>query len=83
MSAESAAKAHVSDFRWWVGSPDVSDPIAHLRDLAALRDAVNSAIDDWGVAARERGESWTAIGGACGFTRQAATQRFAPLMKLF
>lgn len=40
MSADSTARDHAVDFRWWHGNPDLAEAESELRDLAALRDAV-------------------------------------------
>ena len=60
MSVESNACDHVARFRWHVGDPSMSLGEAELRDLAALRDAVDVAI-----AVRVRVQfgamSWSAV----------------------
>lgn len=44
MSAESSARDHIESFKRWVGNPELALAEAELRDLAALRDAVEEAI---------------------------------------
>lgn len=55
-----------------------SDP---LRVVAGLREGMNT-LDEWQrkaiAKAREQGRSWEEIGKACGVSRQAAWERFAP-----
>ena len=52
-----------------------SDPTA-LRDLVAMRAALDEAIDDAAVELHAAGYSWTDIGRELGVTRQAARQRW-------
>lgn len=62
MSVESNACDHVARFRWHVGDPSMSLGEAELRDLAALRGAVDVAI---AVRVRELVQfgamSWSAV----------------------
>lgn len=44
MSAESNARSHAQDFRWWVGNREMSDEEAHLHDLLALHRATADLI---------------------------------------
>lgn len=39
MSAESNARSHAQEFRWWRGDPELSDEEARLQDLLALHRA--------------------------------------------
>lgn len=52
-----------------------SDPTA-LRDLVAMRAALDEAIDHAAVELHAAGYSWTDIGRELGVTRQAARQRW-------
>lgn len=52
-----------------------SDPTA-LRDLVAMRAALDEAIDEAAVGLHAAGYSWTDIGRELGVTRQAARQRW-------
>lgn len=52
-----------------------SDPAA-LGDLLALRQAVDTALDEAVVGLRGAGFSWGEIGREVGMTRQAAQQRW-------
>lgn len=52
-----------------------SDPAA-LGDLLALRQAVDTALDEAVVGLRDAGFSWGEIGREVGMTRQAAQQRW-------
>ena len=36
MSAESNARSHAQEFRWWRGCPELTDEEARLQDLLAL-----------------------------------------------
>lgn len=77
MSAETNARDHATAFRWWVGSPDMTLAEAELRDLAALRDAVECeiALHAREVAAYE-GVSWAAIADALSLSPAAARRRY-------
>ena len=44
MTAESNARDHAENFRWWLGTPDLTDYEARRRDLLALRSAVNDLL---------------------------------------
>lgn len=44
MSAESNARSHAQSFSWWRGCPDLTGEEAELRDLLALRKAVEGLI---------------------------------------
>lgn len=46
MSAESNARSHAEDFRWWRGAPDLDATEAKRRDLEALRDACTELLHD-------------------------------------
>lgn len=65
MSVYDCARAHVAEFRSHVDDPDLSAGEVELRDLAALRDAVDEAI---AVHIREvvnfEGLSWSAAAAA-------------------
>jgi hypothetical protein len=66
---------------------DALDPAAttardatHFRAIIAASEAVDAAESELRAAvraAREAGDSWTAIGAALGVSKQAAEQRFA------
>lgn len=77
MSAESNALDHIHAFRWWVGNPEMTRAEAELRDLAALRDAVEHEI---GLHAHEvasyEGISWAAIADALSISPSAARRRY-------
>lgn len=77
MSAESNALDHVHAFRWWVGNPEMTRAEAELRDLAALRDAVDYEISahTQEVAGFE-GISWAAIADALSISPAAARRRY-------
>lgn len=47
-----------------------------LRDMIAVRDEMDAAIQAAVDGMRARGESWTYIGSGLGITRQAAQMRF-------
>lgn len=83
MSAESNARSHAEAFRWWRGKPDLPDELAELRDLAALRDAVNELITEHAIVARDGGATWTAIGEQLDISKQAASKRFGSKTRLF
>lgn len=83
MSAESNARSHAESFRWWQGNPDLPIELAELRDLAALRDAVNELISDRAVSAHDSGCSWEAIGSQLDISKQAAAKRFSSKSRLF
>lgn len=77
MSAESAASTHIAEFRWWVGNPDLSKGEAELRDIAALRDAVDAAIAlHVRTLVQYEGMSWTAAADALGMSPSAASRRY-------
>lgn len=77
MSAESNALDHINAFRWWVGDPEITRAEAELRDLAALRDAVEREIS---VHAHEvatyEGISWATIADALSISPAAARRRY-------
>ena len=51
--------------------------LGHLPRIAAVGDQVAVSMHRWVSAARERGVTWTRIGGALGMTRQSAWERFS------
>lgn len=77
MSAESNARVHIHAFRWWVGNPEMTRAEAELRDLAALRDAVEYEI---GIHAHEvatyEGISWATVADALSISPAAARRRY-------
>lgn len=78
MSAETNALDHIHAFRWWVGDPEMTRAEAELRDLAALRDAVEYEI---GIHAHEvatyEGISWATIADALSVSPAAARRCYA------
>jgi hypothetical protein len=54
-----------------------SNPLAALRECRRAATALEKAIQQTVTAARDAGESWTAIGDALGVTKQTAWQRFS------
>ena len=46
MSAESNARTHAEQFRWWRGHPDFTDEEARLQDLLALHRATTELVED-------------------------------------
>ena len=44
MSAESNARSHAQEFRWWRGCPELADEEARLQDLLALFRATKELI---------------------------------------
>ncbi|WP_206427482.1 hypothetical protein [Leucobacter chromiireducens] len=44
MTAESSARSHAEQFRWWLGCPELSDDEARMQDLLALRSAAEELI---------------------------------------
>lgn len=44
MSAESNARSHAEEFRWWRGCPELTDDEARLQDLLALFRATEELI---------------------------------------
>lgn len=78
MSVESNAWAHVRDFRWHQGDPDEPVVLDKLRDLAALRQAIEGSIAITVSDAVEfDGMTWQQVADALGVTRQAAHGRYA------
>jgi hypothetical protein len=51
--------------------------LAHLPKVAATAAQVEQNLGDWVLQARQRGITWTRIGGALGMTRQSAWERFS------
>lgn len=72
MSAESHARDHVETFRWWRGAPHLTDEQAELRDLLALRDAVQDRI-----AALRRDERENTLAAAAAPARSEAVSAAA------
>jgi hypothetical protein len=58
-----------------------SDPIGALRECRRAATALEKAMWQTVMAARDAGHSWTAIGGALGVTKQTAWQRFSGGMR--
>lgn len=77
MSAESNARDHIHAFRWWVGNPEMTRAEAELRDLAALRAAVEYeiAMHAHQVATYE-GISWATVADALSISPAAARRRY-------
>lgn len=77
MSAESNSRDHATAFHWWVGSIDMSVAEAEIRDLAALRDAVEHeiALQAREVAAHE-GISWETVADVPSPSPAAARRRY-------
>lgn len=44
MGIESNARSHAEAFHWWRGHPEITEEVADLRDLMALRDAADELI---------------------------------------
>ncbi len=44
MSAESNARSHAQEFRWWRGCPELTEDEARLQDLLALFRATEELI---------------------------------------
>lgn len=60
-------------------APESLRDASHFRRIIEARkslDAAESELRDAVAAARDAGDSWTAIGAALGTTKQAASQRF-------
>jgi hypothetical protein len=76
MSLRSNAYTHADGFRWHYGDPDLVPAEAKLRDLAALRDAVEVLIVAHVEDARSDGLSWTRIGSALGMASEEATRQY-------
>lgn len=78
MSAETNALDYIRAFRCWLGNPEITRAEAELRDLAALRDAVEYEI---GIHAHEvatyEGISWATIADALSLSPAAARRRYA------
>lgn len=77
MSAESNARDHIQAFKWWVGSTEMTRAEAELRDLAALREAVENeiAMHAHQVATCE-GIAWATIADALSISPAAARRRY-------
>jgi uncharacterized NAD(P)/FAD-binding protein YdhS len=58
-----------------------SDPIGALRECRRAATALEKAMTQTVAAAREAGQSWTAIGDALGVTKQTAWERFSGGMR--
>jgi hypothetical protein len=58
-----------------------SDPIGALRECRRAATALEKAMWQTVGAARDAGQSWTAIGDALGVTKQTAWQRFSGEMR--
>jgi hypothetical protein len=58
-----------------------SDPIGALRECRSAATALEKAMHQTVMAARDAGHSWTAIGDALGITKQTAWERFAGEMR--
>ena len=57
-------------------SVDDGRPLESLAKLCQESFRIEKALTEMVLAARERGHSWTEIGGALGTTKQAAWRRF-------
>jgi uncharacterized NAD(P)/FAD-binding protein YdhS len=58
-----------------------SDPIGALGECRRAATALEKAMTQTVAAAREAGQSWTAIGDALGVTKQTAWERFSDGMR--
>ncbi len=58
-----------------------SDPIGALQECRRAATALEKALTQTVVAARDAGHSWTAIGDALGVTKQTAWERFSGGMR--
>ncbi|MGC5078434.1 hypothetical protein [Agrococcus sp. DT81.2] len=77
MSADSNAYQVVRDFAWHAGDTDEQPAINRIKDLAALRAAVEEQIG-WAVDNREAdGLTWQQVADALGVTRQSAHARYS------
>lgn len=77
MSVESNARTYVEDFHWWRGTPELSESEAELRDLAALRDAVDETITRYVHTFTEyENMSWVAVAAALAMSSEAAKRRY-------
>lgn len=77
MTAETNARDHAQQFAWSQGNTEHSDTENRLRDLAALRTAVDELITETAHTAHDiDGLSWAQIGSALGTTKQAAHLRY-------
>lgn len=73
MSIESNAKSHAEAFRWWRGNPEITEDVAELRDLMALRDATDDLIAREVQDMREHeGATWKDVAEVLGMSVQAA-----------
>jgi hypothetical protein len=61
------------------GWDSMSDPelLDHLPRVAQVADQVEANLRQWVQRARDRGITWSRIGGALGMTRQSAWGRFS------
>jgi hypothetical protein len=57
-------------------SVDDRRPLASITKLCGESFRIEKALTELVLTARERGHSWTEIGGALGTTKQAAWRRF-------
>jgi uncharacterized NAD(P)/FAD-binding protein YdhS len=58
-----------------------ADPIGALHECRRAATALEKAMTQTVAAARDGGQSWTAIGDALGVTKQTAWQRFSGGMR--
>ena len=58
-----------------------SDPIGALGECRRAATALEKAMTETVAAARDAGQSWTAIGDALGVTKQTAWERFSDGMR--
>jgi ClpX C4-type zinc finger len=64
------------EFGSWNERPD-DELIASLAKTQAVVSQVDAAVHDYVDVLRDRGVSWTRIGGALGVSKQAAWERFS------
>jgi len=77
VSVESNARTCVEDFHWWRGKPELSESEVELRDLAALRDAVDETIACYVHTFTEyEGMSWVSVAAALAMSPEAAKRRY-------
>lgn len=77
MSDQAAAYAHVNDFRWHQGNPDVPEAEAALRDAYTLLIEAEDLVARLAYGAhQDKALTWEKIAELTGCTRQTAVRRY-------
>jgi hypothetical protein len=78
MSAERKASRHAQEFRWHQINLQLPETEAAIRDLRALKEAVDQLLIEAVIRAHDEGMSSASLAESLGFTKQVAAERPSP-----